>query len=108
MSCVLPARAGSSSRGRLLPSFDVPSEFRVPGALRLVIARALGTLDLPPYPSLHDFVDALTRFSLPDTVSVVRSVYAAWARALADSEAEVTATPGVARPDPGVVDAVFP
>ena len=92
----------------MLPGFDVLSEFRVPGALRLVIARALGTLDLPPYPSLHEFVDALTCFSLPDTASVVGSLYAAWTTALAESDAEVTATPGVARPDPAVVDTMFP
>src|SRR5215211_5325628 len=33
----------------LLPGFDAPAELRVPGALRLVLARALGTLDLPSY-----------------------------------------------------------
>jgi hypothetical protein len=92
----------------MLPGFDAPSEFRVPGALRLVIARALGTLDLPPYPSLHEFVDALTRFSLPDTASVVSSLYAAWATALAEGDSEVTATPEVARPYPAGVDTVFP
>lgn len=39
----------------LLPGFDDPA-LRVPGALRLATARALGTLDLPPYPSLAAFV----------------------------------------------------
>ena len=92
----------------MLPGFDARSEFRVPGALRLVIARALGTLDLPPYPSLHEFVAALAHFSLPDTASVVSSLYAAWATALAESDAEVTATPEVARRSFAGVDTVLP
>jgi Tol biopolymer transport system component len=89
----------------MLPGFDAP--LRVPGTLRLVIARARGTLGLPPYPSLHEFVDALTAFSLPDTAWVVRSLYAAWATALAESEAAVTATPEAACPDQAVGDTVF-
>lgn len=50
----------------LLPSSDLPMRSRVPGALRLVIARAMGTLDLPPYASLAAFADALARFAAPD------------------------------------------
>ena len=42
----------------LLPGFDAPPEFRAPGALRLVIARALGTVDLPAFPTLDAFADA--------------------------------------------------
>jgi len=36
----------------LLPGVDAPAEYRASGGLRLVIARALGTLDLPPYSGL--------------------------------------------------------
>jgi hypothetical protein len=50
----------------LLPSADFATRTRVPGALRLVIARAMGTLDLPPYPPLAAFADALGRFAAPD------------------------------------------
>lgn len=77
---------------RVLPGFDAPAELRVPGALRLVIARALGTLDLPPYPSLHEFVAALDRFALPDAAAVVRSLYAARAATLAET-GEIPALP---------------
>ncbi len=60
----------------LLPDNDVPAEYRASGALRLVIARALGILDLPPYEGLEDFCAALSRFGdEPDApaASLVRS-----------------------------------
>src|SRR3954466_1077515 len=60
----------------LLPGFDAPAELRVPGALRLVVARALGTLDLPPYESLAGFAEALTRFGTDDLQGVVRKLVA--------------------------------
>jgi hypothetical protein len=66
----------------LLPGFDAPPALRVPGALRLVVARALRTLDLPAYPSLESFVDALARFSAPESGPVVRDLVAAWAEAI--------------------------
>ena len=56
----------------LLPRFDAPAEIRAPGALRLVIARALGTLDLPPYASLESFADALNRFAAEDSQQTVQ------------------------------------
>lgn len=62
----------------LLPGFDAPPELRAPGALRLVVARGLRSLDLPAYPSLDGFVDALARFASPDTELVVRNLLAAW------------------------------
>jgi len=65
----------------MLPGFDAPAEQRVPGALRLVIARALGTLDLPPYRSLDEFADALARFAAPDPGAAVRAIYDKWAAA---------------------------
>ncbi len=55
----------------LLPGFDAPRELRPTGALRLVLARALGTLDLPPYASLESFADALRRFAAPDARDVI-------------------------------------
>ncbi|MEO8521431.1 MAG: helix-turn-helix domain-containing protein [Acidobacteriota bacterium] len=58
----------------LLPGFDAPAELRVPGALRLVIARALGTVDLPPYASLQDFAGALERFASTELPRVVRDL----------------------------------
>lgn len=62
----------------LLPGFDAPAEFRVSGALRLVIARALGILDLPPYASLEDFCAALVRFTTLDARETVMGLLAAW------------------------------
>jgi hypothetical protein len=54
----------------LLPSLT--TAVRVPGALRLIIARALGTLDLPPYSSLQEFADALGRFAAADAEECIR------------------------------------
>lgn len=65
----------------LLPGFDAPPELRVPGALRLVAARALGTLDLPAYPSLRSFSGALARFAASDAGPVIASLAAAAAGA---------------------------
>ena len=58
----------------LLPAKDAGSEFKVPGALRLCIVRGLGMLDVPPYPSLESFADALQRFAIPDARAAIRSV----------------------------------
>jgi hypothetical protein len=62
----------------LLPGFDAPPEFRVPGALRLIVARALGTLDLPPYPSLEAFSDDLSRFAASDPAAVLGDLVTTW------------------------------
>ena len=72
----------------LLPGFDAPPEFRVPGALRLVTARALGTLDLPPYPSLQAFTDALARFGAAESQPVVRALVKSWSAAAQQAPAE--------------------
>ncbi len=79
----------------LLPGFDAPPALRVPGALRLVVARALRTLDLPAYPSLESFIGALARFSAPDSGPVVRDLVAAWAEAIhsRSDAASVSASP---------------
>ena len=58
----------------LLPAFD--AHVRVPGALRLIVARALGTMDLPPYPSLDSFADALSRFAARDPEECFRQIVA--------------------------------
>ena len=50
----------------LLPGPDAGNQFRVPGGLKLVVARALGTLDLPPFPTLDAFAEALGRFAATD------------------------------------------
>ena len=65
----------------LLPSFDAGG--RVPGALRLILARALGTLDLPPYSSLQDFADTLSRFAAVDPEHCVRMLLSNRAERLA-------------------------
>ena len=72
----------------LLPGFDAPPEFRVPGALRLVTARALGTLDLPPYPSIKAFTDALARFGAPESQPIVRALVKSWSAAAQQAPAE--------------------
>jgi len=80
-----PVPAGKDSVARaaqllesLLPPFDAPPEFRASGALRLTIARALGTIDLPPFASLDEFGAALVRFTTLDAREVVTAVVAAW------------------------------
>ncbi|HEX6975530.1 MAG TPA: helix-turn-helix domain-containing protein, partial [Vicinamibacterales bacterium] len=83
----------------VLPGFDAPPELRAPGALRLVVARALGTLDLPPYRALDQFVAALDRFAMPDAEAVVRALYSAWATA-------VELTQGIGSPIPAATAAV--
>ena len=40
----------------------------------MVIARALGTLDLPQYPSLEAFGSDLVRFAAPDPEACVREL----------------------------------
>jgi Tol biopolymer transport system component len=65
----------------LLPPVNAPADMRAPGALRLVLARALGTLDLPPYPSLDSFAQALARFGSDDAEATVRILVARYALA---------------------------
>jgi Tol biopolymer transport system component len=65
----------------LLPGFDAPPEFRAPGGLRLAIARALGTLDVPAFATLDEFVAAIARFAAPDVRAAARDLFAAWAAA---------------------------
>jgi hypothetical protein len=65
----------------LLPGFDALPEYRASGPLRLVIARALGSMDLPAYGSVDDFRAALTRFVTEDVRDVARALFSAWERA---------------------------
>lgn len=65
----------------LLSGHDALPEYRASGALRLVIERALGTIDLPPYASVAEFCGALARFSTEDVRDVAASLFAAWERA---------------------------
>jgi Tol biopolymer transport system component len=76
----------------LLPGFDAPPEFRASGALRLLIARALGTLDLPPFASLEDFTVALARFTNLDARETAASLFGAWEAAL-DAAADIPLSP---------------
>jgi Tol biopolymer transport system component/cytoskeletal protein RodZ len=78
----------------LLPGFDAAPEFRAPGALRLVVARALGTLDLPAYATLETFSEALARFSAPEAAPIVRQLVANWAECVA-AEQSPTEQPDV-------------
>ncbi len=97
--CEGPVAAGHSVEraGRLLesllPGFDAPPEFRVPGALRLVVARALGTLDLPAYQTLDEFAEAIARFGAEDMATLVRGLVRTWRAAV---EAADTASAPVA------------
>jgi hypothetical protein len=63
----------------LLPVSDTSREFRVPGGLKLVVARALRTLDLPPFPSLESFEEALGRFAATNPAAVISDLVNAWA-----------------------------
>ncbi|HTM24227.1 MAG TPA: helix-turn-helix domain-containing protein [Vicinamibacterales bacterium] len=62
----------------LLPRFDAPGPYRVAGGLRLIVARALGTIDLPPFVSLEEFTAALDRFAARDLAAAARSIFRAW------------------------------
>jgi hypothetical protein len=76
----------------LLPGFEAAPEFRASGALRLLIARALGTLDLPPFESLEDFTAALARFTTLDAGETAAALVGAWEDAAARSEAPMPET----------------
>jgi hypothetical protein len=76
----------------LLAGPDSPR--RVPGALRLIIGRALGTLDLPPYPALASLAEALSRFAAIDPVECFHRIVSSRPAA-----ADVPAGPDTAEPD---------
>jgi hypothetical protein len=59
----------------LVSDFDAAPEYRPSGGLRLVIARGLGTLDLPPFASLEEFRAALARFASLDVRETTRDLF---------------------------------
>ena len=77
----------------LLADFDAPAQYRASGGLRLVIARALGTLDLPPYRTLEDFCAALARFGVSDLPAAAQTLYQAWASARVAREVAAAPAP---------------
>ena len=72
----------------LLPAFDATPEYRASGALRLAVARGLGTLDLPAYESLAELRAVLQRFGPGDLTDTARSLFQAWDRARATHDLE--------------------
>ena len=77
----------------LLPGFETSPEFRASGHLRLLIARALGTLDLPPFQSLEDFTVALARFNTLDARDTAAALFRAWEDAQAAVRQSVAVAP---------------
>lgn len=57
---------------------DAPPEFRMPGGLRLALARGLRQMDLPPFGSLDEFAASVERFAAPDLPTVARELFKAW------------------------------
>lgn len=74
----------------LIAGFDAAPEYRASGAMRLVIMRALGTLDLPPYRSLAEFRHGLDRFITHDPYDTARALFLAWDRARATNELRIS------------------
>lgn len=84
-----PVRRAAELLETLLPGFHAAPEYHVPGALRIATARALHTLDLPPYASLDEFCGAIERFADPDARLAVRNLYARWRQAAAMTVSDV-------------------
>ena len=74
-----PVTAAATLLTDLLPGFETPTGFKVPGGLRLVIARAMRAIDLPPFSGIAEFSEALSRFSAPDLGDTVGGLFRAWA-----------------------------
>jgi transcriptional regulator with XRE-family HTH domain len=74
----------------LLPPFGAPPAYRVPGGLRLVVARALRTLDLPAFESLDDFCSAVKRFATADLTTAAQNLYRAWESARVPKELTIS------------------
>lgn len=73
-----PVPAAAALLAELLPGYDSPSGFKVPGGLRLVLARATRSIDLPPFADVTEFCAALERFAAPDLGAAVRGLFQAW------------------------------
>jgi hypothetical protein len=82
-----PVPAAAALLDDLLPGFNSPTGYKVPGGLRLVLARATRSIDLPPFAEVGEFSAALARFAAPDLGGVVRTHFQGWAarRAAADA-----------------------
>lgn len=72
----------------LLAGADAAPEYRPSGALQLIVVRALGALDLPPYGSLAEFCSALQPFVLADVRETAQTLFHVWERARAASDLE--------------------
>lgn len=72
-----PVAAAAALLDELLEGSEAPSEYRAPGALRLAVARGLGTIDLPRFSSVQEFCAAVSRFAAPDLGEVVQRLFAA-------------------------------
>jgi len=92
----------------LLADVDAPPEYRASGALRLLIARALGTLDLPPFASLEEFCAALVRFSTLEAGDTVATLVAAYLTAHAEAAADAAALDAVPIETPIAAAAAVP
>ena len=70
----------------------------MPSGLQLAVARALGTLDLPPYGSLEAFVESLNRFAAADPAGAIAEVVrsSVEAAAVCPPEPDAQALPVVA------------
>jgi hypothetical protein len=101
LDALLPDREGPHEGG---------SEFRVPGGLKLVVARALGTLDLPPFGSLEAFVEALDRFGATDPVATITNLVVSTVEATAarPPEQDAPASPVAAQVQPFATAQVQP
>ena len=103
------ARAAQLLESLLPTTTDADPQFRIPGALKLVVARGLGAIDLPPFMSLDSFADALNRFGSSDPVETLAKLATAWAERVPTREepepapvAEVVAPAALAQVEPFV------
>ena len=74
-----PVSAAAALLSDLLPGFHSPTGFKVPGGLRLVLARATRTLDLPPFADVAEFCASLERFATANLAETVRHLFTSWA-----------------------------
>ncbi len=73
-----PVQRAAQLLNDLLPPFGAGTAYHVPGALRIIVTRALGALDLPPFRSLTDFCTTVERFAADDLASTARNLYRTW------------------------------
>jgi hypothetical protein len=67
---------------RLLPEAAAIAPARVPGALRLAVARGLGVLDAPPFAQPREFRTAIERFLTQRPEDLIVAVLVRWAEAM--------------------------